>query len=211
MDWTMNWSERLQEFVTLWVVIDPIGTLPIFLVATAGLEPAARNRVAVLATLVAFGVLGFFWLGGHYLLAAMDVSIASFQIAGGIVLFLFALPLIIGNGHGSAHPQIDTNPLDIAIYPLAIPSIASPGAMLAAVVLSDDARHDVLDRSLTLVTIAAVLLVSLAILFAAGPLSRMMGRGGASIISRVMGMILAALAIDLILSATAGWLHLPPI
>lgn len=207
----MNWSERLQEFVTLWVVIDPIGTLPIFLIVTAGLDAAARRRTAFLAILVSFGVMVFFALAGHYLLAAMDVSIDSFQIAGGIVLFLFALTMILGNGHSDMHPSADTNPLDIAIYPLAIPSIASPGAMLAAVVLSDNARHDFPDRMLTLATIGVVLLIALGILLAAGQLSRFIGRGGNSIISRVMGMILAALAIDLILGAMTNWLHLPSI
>ncbi|MDR6952789.1 multiple antibiotic resistance protein [Ancylobacter sp. 3268] len=207
----MNWSERLQEFVTFWVVLDPIGTLPVFLAVTAGLSPAARRKAAVLAVIIAFAVLVFFALAGHFLLNAMDVSIASFQIAGGIVLFLFALSMIHGGHTQSAHPEIDANPMDIAVYPLAIPSIAGPGAMLAAVVLSDDARHDVTDRMLTLGTMSVVLLVTLTILLCAGFLSRLIGRGGGAIISRVMGMILAAMAIDLILSATAGWLNLPPI
>ncbi|MBS7537149.1 MarC family protein [Ancylobacter sonchi] len=207
----MNWSERLQEFVTFWVVIDPIGTLPVFLAVTAGLEPAARKKAAILAVIIAFFVLVFFALAGHWLLDAMDVSIASFQIAGGIVLFLFALSMIHGGHAQNAHPEIDTNPMDLAVYPLAIPSIAGPGAMLAAVVLSDDARHDFADRMFTLGTMSLVLMVSLVLLLCAGFLSRLIGRGGGSIISRVMGMILAAMAIDLILSAAAGWLHLPPI
>ena len=207
----MNWSERLQEFVTLWVVIDPLGTLPVFLAVTAGLDAAGRRKAAILSVLIAFGVLTFFALAGHWLLDAMDVSIASFQIAGGIVLFLFALSMINGGHTQSAHPEIDANPMDLAVYPLAIPSIAGPGAMLAALVLSDDARHDFPDRMLTLTTIGVVLMISLGILLSAGFLSRMIGRGGSSIISRVMGMVLAAMAIDLILSAAAGWLHLPPI
>ncbi|MBS7542086.1 MarC family protein [Ancylobacter oerskovii] len=207
----MNWSSHLQEFVTFWVVIDPLGTLPVFLAVTTGLEAAARRKVAVLSIAISFAVLVFFALAGHWLLDAMDVSIASFQIAGGIVLFLFALSMIHGGHANSAHPEIDANPMDIAIYPLAIPSIASPGAMLAAVVLSDDSRHDLADRMLTLVTMSVVLLLSLAILLCAGFLARVIGRGGGSIISRVMGMILAAMAIDLILSAAANWLHLPPI
>ena len=207
----MNWSERLQEFVTFWVVLDPIGTLPVFLAVTAGLAPAARRKAAVLAVIIAFAVLVFFALAGHWLLNAMDVSITSFQIAGGIVLFLFALSMIHGSHTQSAHPEIGANPMDIAVYPLAIPSIAGPGAMLAAVVLSDDARHDFTDRMLTLGTMSLVLLVTLTILLCAGFLSRLIGRGGGAIISRVMGMILAAMAIDLILSATANWLNLPPI
>lgn len=207
----MNLSERLEEFVTLWVVIDPLGTLPVFLAVTATLDAASRRKAAILSTLVSFGVLVFFAMAGHWLLRAMDVSIHSFQIAGAIVLFLFALTMIHGKSHTDAQAPSETNPLEIAIYPLAIPSIASPGAMLAAVVLTDNARHNFPDRMLTIIVFSIVLLITLLIMLAAGPLGRMIGRGGASIISRVMGMILAALAVDLGLSAAADWLHLPPI
>lgn len=207
----MNWSERIAEFVTLWVVIDPLGTLPVFIAVTAGLDAAGRQKAAIVSVLISFGVLVFFAMAGHWLLQAMDISINSFQIAGGIVLFLFALSMIHGTSHAGTHEQVDTNPIDIAIFPLAIPSIASPGAMLAAVVLTDDARHDLPDRMMTIATFALVLAVTLAIMLAAGWIARLIGKGGASIISRVMGMILAALAVDLILSAAGAWLKLPPI
>ena len=207
----MNLSERIQEFVTLWVVIDPLGTLPVFLAVTATLDAANRRKAAVVSVVVSFGVMLFFAMAGHWLLRAMDVSIESFQIAGGIVLFLFALTMIHGTSHGDANAPAETNPVEIAIYPLAIPSIASPGAMLAAVVLTDNARQNLPDLSLTIVIFVLVLLVTLAIMLAASSLSRLIGRGGASVISRVMGMILAALAVDLVLNAASTWLHLPPI
>ncbi|MDQ0512799.1 MarC family protein [Ancylobacter amanitiformis] len=207
----MNWSEHIQEFVTLWVVVDPLGTLPVFLAVTAALSAPDRRKAALLSVMISFGVLVFFAMAGHWLLQAMDVSIESFQIAGGIVLFLFALTMIHGSSHTGANAPAETNLVDIAIYPLAIPSIASPGAMLAAVVLTDDSRFDFQDRVITLVIFALVLLVTLAIMLTAAPVARLIGRGGASVISRVMGMILAALAVDLILSAAARWLHLPAI
>lgn len=207
----MNWSERFQEFVTLWVVIDPLGTLPVFLAVTTGLDAADRSQAAVLSIIVSFGVLTFFSLAGHWLLKTMEISIESFQIAGGIVLFLFALTMINGTSHADTVAPAETNPVEIAIHPLAIPSIASPGAMLAAVVLTDNARHDVPDLMMTIATFGLVLLATLAIMLAGSRLVHVIGRGGTSIISRVMGMILAALAVDLVLSATAQWLHLPPI
>lgn len=207
----MNWSERVQEFVTLWVVIDPLGTLPVFLAVTTGLDAADRSQAAVLSIVVSFGVLTFFALAGHWLLRTMDISIESFQIAGGIVLFLFALTMINGTSHADTVAPAETNPVEIAIHPLAIPSIASPGAMLAAVVLTDNARHDVPDLMMTIATFGLVLLATLAIMLTGSRLVHVIGRGGTSIISRVMGMILAALAVDLVLSATAQWLHLPPI
>lgn len=207
----MDWEQRLAEFVTLWVVIDPLGTLPVFLAITATVDAATRRRSAIVAVLVSFAVLVFFVFAGHWLLARMGVSIGAFQIAGGVVLFLFALSMIHGNVHGEAHAGGDVNPMDLAIYPLAIPSIASPGAMLAAVVLTDDARNNFPDQMQTVVTFAAVLALTLAILLAAGPISRLIGRGGSAVISRVMGMILTALAVDLILTAVSKWLSLPPI
>jgi multiple antibiotic resistance protein len=207
----MNWSERVQEFVTLWVVIDPLGTLPIFLAVTTGLDAADRSQAAVLSIVASFGVLTFFALAGHWLLRTMDISIESFQIAGGIVLFLFALTMINGTSHADTVAPAETNPVEIAIHPLAIPSIASPGAMLAAVVLTDNARHDLPDLMMTIATFGLVLLATLAIMLTGSRLVHVIGRGGTSIISRVMGMILAALAVDLVLSATAQWLHLPPI
>lgn len=207
----MNWSERVQEFVTLWVVIDPLGTLPIFLAVTTGLDAADRSQAAVLSIVVSFGVLTFFALAGHWLLKTMEISIESFQIAGGIVLFLFALTMINGTSHSDTVAPAETNPVEIAIHPLAIPSIASPGAMLAAVVLTDNARHDLPDLMMTIATFGVVLLATLVIMLTGSRLVHVIGRGGASIISRVMGMILAALAVDLVLSATAQWLHLPPI
>lgn len=206
----MNWSGRLAEFVTLWVVIDPLGTLPVFLAVTSGVEEHTRRRAAVLAVLISFLVLVFFVFAGHWLLRSMDVSINSFQIAGGIVLFLFALTMIHGNVHPEIHP-LSERPIDLAVYPLAIPSIASPGAMLAAVVLTDDARGEFVGRLATVAIFALVLALTLLILLAAGPISRVIGRGGSSIISRVMGMILAALAVDLVLTAVSQWLSLPPI
>ncbi|MCS0501006.1 MarC family protein [Ancylobacter mangrovi] len=207
----MNLSEHLQEFVTLWVVIDPLGTLPVFIAVTATLDAANQRKAAFISIIVSFCVLVFFALAGSSLLRSMDVSINSFQIAGGIVLFLFALTMVHGSNHSDTHASAETNPVDIAIYPLAMPSIASPGAMLAAVVLTDDARHNFPDKMMTIVTFSLVLLVALAIMLAAGPLMRFIGRGGAAVISRVMGMLLAALAIDLVLSALSDWLKLPPI
>ncbi|MBS7539309.1 MarC family protein [Ancylobacter lacus] len=207
----MDWSQRIAEFVTLWVVIDPLGTLPVFMAVTMGLSAAERRRTACLSVLISFGVLLFFVFGGHWLLQNAGVSINSFQIAGGIVLFLFALSMIHGNHLTDVNPTTDVSPSDIAIYPLAIPSIASPGAMLAAVVLTDDARDNLPSRLATIVIIALVLLATLGILLGAGRLSRLIGRGGASVISRVMGMILAALAVDLVLTAFARWLSLPDI
>lgn len=193
-------DQILQEFITLWVVIDPIGTIPVFLAVTAGLTVAARRRVALKAVLVSGGVLFGFILGGQLVLEALGLGLPSFQIAGGLVLFLFALQMIFG----PAKPEtelagIEANTTQTAIHPIAIPSLASPGAMLAVVVLTDNDRFSLAHQAQTAGLLVVILAITLAMLLMATPLLRLIGPAGASIISRVMGMILAAVAVDAVL------------
>lgn len=205
-------QERLSEFITLWVVIDPIGSLPVFLAVTAGFGPSHRRQTALWAVLTALGVLVFFLLSGQFLLQAMEVPLRAFQIAGGIVLFLFALQMIFGPSKPESEiPLAQQSPRQAAVFPLAIPAIASPGAMLAVVLLTDDSRHDIFDQGWTLLIVVVVLAIQLAIFLAASPLQRLIGTAGASIISRVMGMILASVAVTNIVQAITEWLGLPPL
>jgi multiple antibiotic resistance protein len=157
--------------------------------------------------LVALGVLIFFLLAGGFLLEAMHVPIRAFQIAGGVVLFLVALEMIRG-GH-TAEANDGANLDRPAIYPLAIPKIASPGAMVTAILLADDDRFDPIQKLATIAVLAAVLLLTLVMLWLSEPFARFLGAAGAGVISRVMGMLLAALAVSFLLSAVAGWLNLP--
>ncbi len=125
------WRERLSEFVTLFVVISPLSVLPVFLAATVRLEAAQQRRVALYAVLISFGVLLFFIFAGGFLLKEMGIPIRAFQIAGGIVLFLFAVDMVIGRIDPPA--SVATEPQSLfarAVYPVAIPKIAGPGAML---------------------------------------------------------------------------------
>jgi multiple antibiotic resistance protein len=203
--------ERLTEFVTLWVMIDPLGSIPVYLAVTAHLDPPLRRRAAFLAVGVAFLILLFFIVAGQILLVSMGIALRSFQVAGGIVLFLFALQLIHGTVAPDHGPTRTTSGLEHAIYPLAIPSIAGPGAMLSVVLLTDNSRHDIPDQALTVVVLAIVLVLTLILFLLAEPLARLIGKSGANIISRIMGMLLAAVAVDMVLRALADWLKLPPL
>lgn len=188
----------LQEFITLWVVIDPIGTLPVFLAVTFGASAATARRVALRAVLIAFAVLLTFIIFGQLVLDALGLGLPSFQIAGGLVLFLFALTMIFG----TSKPESEMAEWDhhaSAVFPLAMPSIASPGAMLAVVILTDNDRFSVAHQAMTAGLMAAVLAITLVILLLATPIHRIIGATGASVVSRVMGMILAAVAVDAIL------------
>jgi len=192
----------LTEFVKLWVVIDPIGTLPVFLAVTAGLDAAAARRIALQGSLVAFIVLLFFILLGQILLTAMDIELSSFQIAGNIVLFLFALTMIFGESKLEEDQKlIRSSDLEKAVYPLAIPSIASPGAMLTVMTVTDNSKFSIAEQAETVLQIAIIFAILLGLLFSASRIIAVIGNAGASVISRVMGLILASVAVDGIIKA----------
>ena len=197
-------QEIFQQFVTLWVVIDPIGTVPVFVAVTAGLAPAKRVKVALHAALVAAGILLFFLVAGQILIDALGISLPAFQIAGSLVLFLFALTMIFGD----SKPQEETEKVDEllrqgqpAVFPLAVPSLASPGAMLAIVLLTDNNRFSIPEQAVTAGVMLSVIAISFLLMLAAGPIVRVIKLSGAAIVSRVMGMILAAVAVDNVIEA----------
>jgi multiple antibiotic resistance protein len=203
----MWWQQRLSEFVTLFLVINPFGALPTFMEIAETLDPRAQRRLALSATVISFAVLVFFIVAGAFLLGEMGISIRAFQISGGILLFVIALDMIRGqtlSGHGT-----EQGSMALAVYPVAIPKIAGPGAMLTVVLVTDDDRLNLAGQLTTVCVLALVLVVTLLILLVAGPISRLIGSAGVSVISRVMGMLLAAMAVALVLGAVGDWLNLP--
>lgn len=194
-------AQLLQEFITLWVVIDPIGTLPVFLAVTAGMSAGQRRAVAIRAVVVSFVVLTLFIVLGQVVLDALGLALPAFQIAGGIVLFLFALTMIFGHSKPEEEIAEAERVRQTSVFPVAIPSIASPGAMLTVVILTDNDRFAIAHQAMTTALMALVLAATLAILLAASPLLRVIGTTGAAVISRVMGMLLAAVAVDAVLRA----------
>ncbi|RLL71787.1 MarC family protein [Paenirhodobacter hankyongi] len=194
-------AQILQEFITLWVVIDPIGTLPVFIAVTAGMSAHQRRAVAVRAVIVSFVVLALFIVLGQVVLDALGLALPAFQIAGGIVLFLFALTMIFGHSKPEEEIAEAERVRQTSVFPVAIPSIASPGAMLTVVILTDNDRFAIAHQAVTTALMALVLAVTLGIMLAASPLLRVIGTTGAAVISRVMGMLLAAVAVDAVLRA----------
>lgn len=191
-----------EQFISFWVVIDPIGSIPVFIIFTQHLSKQQRRKAACRAVAYATLILLVFLAGGQLLLEALKIPLTSFQIAGGIILFLFALTMIFGDSKPEQEERLQTEAdLDCAVFPLATPSIASPGAMLAAVVLTDNQRFDIPYQLFTASVMLSVLLVTLILLLFAGNIHKFLGNAGASIISRVMGIILATVATEHILSA----------
>jgi multiple antibiotic resistance protein len=204
----MWWQQKLSEFVTLFLVINPFGVLPVFLAVTGTHTASAQRKLALQAVVISFVVLVFFVVAGAFLLEQMGISIRAFQISGGILLFLVSLDMVRSR---SLTDEPDTAQSDaaLAVYPLAIPKIAGPGSMLTVVLLTDDDRFNPLGQLMTVGLLALVLVVTLLILLASGPISRLIGAAGVSVVSRVMGMLLAAMAVGMVLSAVGDWLGLP--
>lgn len=197
----MNPPDILRELITLLVVIDPIGSIPVFLYAAAKVPERLHRAYALRAVLIALVVLMAFLVGGQFLLEALGLRLGTFRIAGGIVLFLFALSMIFGDS--KPQREIDDagrEDLSNAVFPLAIPSIASPGAMLAVVILTDNHRHSVAEQTVTAMLLIGVLALTLVCLLMASRIQRLIGTTGASVVSRVMGLILATVAVDSVLA-----------
>lgn len=193
----------IRDFVFIWTVVDPVGSIPVFIAVTSGLEGKIRRKVAIRAVLVSVGILLFFIIVGQILLEALSIPLSAFQIAGGIVLFVFAMTMIFGESKPESELTTVKDPRtvgDVAIFPLAVPSIASPGAMMAVVLLTDNHRFEIIEQALTTSIMFVVLGITLVLLLLAGPIQKAIGDSGASIVSRVMGLILASVATDSILT-----------
>ena len=186
----------IVQFVVLWAVIDPIGSIPVYLTKTVGLSVEDRRKIALKAVMISAGILIFFLIAGQALLEAMQIPLTAFQIAGGLVLLLFALTMIFGEGKPEQEMRLSSNLNELAVYPLAVPSIASPGAMMAIVLLTDNHRFSLFDQTMTTLIMLSVLLITYFLFLAANRIQRWIGNTGAAVISRVMGLILAAVAIN---------------
>ena len=199
----------VATFIFFFAVIDPIGTVPVFIAVTSHYEDRFKKGIAIKATLVAAAILLFFVVAGEVILTAMDIPLSAFQIAGGIVLFLFALSMIFGESKPEEEVKMvesgSESGSETAIFPLAVPSIAGPGAMLASVLMTENSRYNIIEQAQTVAVMFVVLLMVLVLMLVAGWIHRLIGSSGASIISRVMGMILAAVATTNVLAGIKAY------
>jgi len=192
-------NDLLTSFITFFTVIDPIGTIPVFIAVTASAHAQERKKMAFKAALVAAGVLLFFIVVGELILNAIDIPLAAFQMAGGIILFLFALTMIFGDSKPEEELSHVDQKEDKAIFPLAMPSLASPGAIMAAILLTENSKNNIVDQSMTAIMMLAVIFIAWALMVLSTKIFKYIGNGGAAIISRVMGLILSAVAVSNVL------------
>src|SRR3954466_3425184 len=195
----------VYDLVTLAVIIDPIGTAAIFAALSQHTPPAARRAMALRGTAITAGICVAFAFGGEALLRAMGVSLAAFQAAGGALLFLLATDMVFAHASGLRQPtraEADEaqRSVDISVFPLAIPLIAGPGALTSLVLLMRQADGAIEAQALVLLALAAVMGLTCTALLGAGRLLRLLGVTGAHVVSRVLGVVLAALAAELLLS-----------
>lgn len=196
----------LSGFFVLLVTVGPLEAAAIFAGLTANLDPAARRRLALRSTVIATVLLLGFAFGGGALLAFMHIGLPAFRLAGGFLLMLVAVDLLLVHPSGltslTSAETAEAGHRDIAVFPLAIPLLAGPGSM-AAVVLLMTGAHDPLQAAGMGAVVIAVMAVTLASLLAAGPLTRLLGVTGVNVFARVSGILLAAYAVQMMLDGLA--------
>jgi multiple antibiotic resistance protein len=195
------------SFVTLLVIVDPIGCAVIFAALTHGAPEGLRRQVAIRGTTIAALLLLAFAIGGQWLLAVFGITLPAFRVAGGILLFLLAVDMVFARPSGIRNPtppeqQEAAGKEDISVFPLAFPLLAGPGALTSIVLLMDKARSPP-EIAGVIGTLVAVMALTYAALLAAPQLMRILGVTGANVVSRILGIILAALASQLVLDGLA--------
>lgn len=194
-------EQLLKNFFVLFLVVEPISLVPMFGALTRGGTAVYRRRMAVKASILAAVIFLAFALVGDYVLAALGISVAAFRIAGGVLLFLLALDMVLARSSGLRSTTIREQDEaryreDISVFPLAFPLIAGPGALATLLLLLGDIRTDPLMFISLLGIVILVVGVTLLLLLLSTPIMRVLGITGANVVSRLLGVVLAALAVQ---------------
>lgn len=200
--------EIIKTFFLLFAVIDPIGTIPVYLEATKRFDKKEKKKIAIQSALVAFVVLLFFIVLGQIIMESMEITLDAFQISGGVILFLFALTMIFGEGKPENEKQLIKDYKHVIVFPIAMPSIASPGAIMAVVLMTDNHLFSLSSQAFTTFMVLMVLCITCLSMLAARYLQEKIGEYGITVISKIMGLILAAYATQSILTGLKGFFEL---
>ncbi len=197
--------EILTTIFFLFAVIDPIGSVPVYMEATKEFDKIHKRKIAIRASIIAFMILLFFIVIGQLILEGMSVSLDAFQISGGVILFLFALTMIFGDGKPEREKNQITDYKHVTIFPVAIPSIASPGAIMAVVLMTDNHIYTITQQAITTVLVMVVIGITCIILLTANFVQERIGNYGITVISKIMGLLLASYAVQSILSGISNY------
>ena len=203
----MSADVLISAFVTLFVIVDPIGLAPIFLAVTQGMSRAERRRTAIEAALVSFGVLAGMLFVGEWLLRNLGIGLPAFRIAGGILLFVIGFEMLFERRQrrkaDDATDVAQDRQWGLAIFPIAIPLMAGPGALTAAVLLASTADGDLVSLLSLLGVFAVVFGIAFVVFLAAPWLERVFGQKAQQILARLLGILLAALAVQFVVDGIA--------
>lgn len=195
----------LQNAVTLFVVIDPIGLVPIFIAITHKEPQVSRRRIASLGVGISTLILLAFLIIGQPLLGALEISLPAFRTAGGILLLIVGLKMVLEESGGHSASTDPASSVDLAVFPLATPLIAGPGGIMSVVLLTDNTKFGFMDQMLTALALLTVLLLTLIALLCADWIQKRLGRTGVNVVTRILGLLLAALAMETILAGVKGY------
>ncbi len=206
----MDMDLALNIFATLFVTIDPLGMMPIFIALTQGMSAAQRRTVAFRSAIIAFGLLTLFAIAGTFILNALGITLPAFRIAGGFLLFYISFEMIFEKREerksASAEEFSKEQVSNIAAFPLAIPLIAGPGSISAVILLSSGSDTGISTYVSLIAMIIAVLIVMVLVFMASTPIDKFLGSTGRMIMSRLMGVLLAALSVQFVIDGvTAVW------
>ena len=195
----MDTAALVTAFATLFVVIDPPGIVPLFIALTQGTAPEARPRLGLRACLIAGTILTLFGLFGEGLLGFIGITMPAFRIAGGILLFLTALDMLFERRTQRREGQQADPNHDLSVFPLATPLIAGPGAIATKILLMGQSGGSLAGMMTVLGLLWAMLAVTFVFFLAATPIERLLGRTGTIVITRLLGMLLAALSVQFVI------------
>jgi multiple antibiotic resistance protein len=198
----VNWQLFGEAFVTLFVIIDPPGTVPIFLGLTSTMTTKKRRRAARQAVLVAFGVIVAFAVFGRTILDYLGISLPALQAAGGLLLLLVALELLTDN---AKEPEAQES-VNVALVPLGTPLLAGPGAIVATMLFVQRAES-VMDHVSVAAAIVAVHVVLFLVLRFAGLIRRVLRDSGVTLVTRIAGVLLSAIAVQLVADAVRAFVE----
>ncbi|MBK1635668.1 MarC family protein [Rhodovulum adriaticum] len=201
----MDLTFYISAFVTLFVIIDPIGLAPLFVAITAGMPSAERRAIAFRAAAIGVGLLTLFGVFGEAVLGFVGISMPAFRIAGGILLFLTALEMLFERRTKRREDQTHDDRPDPSVFPLATPLIAGPGAMATMILLNGEVERAPLAMLGVHLVMISVIGLMVLLFLAAGLLERALGRTGINVVTRLLGMLLAALSVQFVLDGLADF------
>jgi multiple antibiotic resistance protein len=192
----------ITDFIFLFATIDPIGTVAIFAGLTSRYKKLQRRHIAMMAIFYAGSVLLGSMLLGQLILTHMGIRMISLQVAGGVILFIFALKMIFSDFHEPEGKEVTSeNDHSIAVFPLAIPVISSPGAIMASILITDNNKFTFWEQCAAALSLLAILALTYLMMLLSDRILKITGKNGAAIMVKVIGMLLAALSVELIMEA----------